>query len=118
VPGIAQLFGHPTTLLELEPLVRRREMVWSALRAIERAAVSGPIAIVCEDIDRFDSPSLEILRRATESTELALPAIVMTMLPAFADQWPPSVARIEVGSLESSDLDAIVKVLEQSGVRG
>ena len=38
VPGIAQLFGHPTTLLELEPPVRRREMVWSTLRALERAA--------------------------------------------------------------------------------
>src|SRR4051812_13493858 len=53
IPGIAQLFGHPTSLLELEPPVRRREMVWSTLRALERAAASGPVTIVCEDIDRF-----------------------------------------------------------------
>jgi len=84
IPGIAQLFGHPTTLLELEPPVRRREMVWSAVRAIERAATTHSVAIVCEDIDRFDSPSLEILRRATESTDLALPPIVMTTQPGFA----------------------------------
>src|SRR6185312_16435652 len=63
VPGIAQLFGHPTTLLELEPPVRRREMVWSALRALERAGAQHPCALVCEEIDRFDHPSLEILRR-------------------------------------------------------
>ena len=66
VPGIAQLFGHPTTLLELEPPVRRREMVWSTLRALERIASLSPVTIVCEDIDRFDHPSLEILRRARD----------------------------------------------------
>jgi serine/threonine protein kinase len=118
IPGIAQLFGHPTTLLELEAPVRRREMVWSALRALERAAVLNPVAIVCEDIDRFDSPSLEILRRATDSAELALPAIVMTTIPAFAQQWPLSIKRLEIGSLEAGDLESIVQILADSGVRG
>ena len=88
VPGISQLFGHSTTLLELEPPVRRREMVWSALRALERAAVAGPVTIVCEDIDRFDHPSLEILRRATEMLDLQLPPIVMTAHTSFGSQWP------------------------------
>lgn len=118
VPGIAQLFGHPTTLLELEPPVRRREMVWSALRALERAALAGPVTVVCEDIDRFDHPSLEILRRATEVTELALPPLVMTSTTAFGSQWPASVPRLEVGALEADDLTAIVRHLEQAGVRG
>ena len=108
VPGIAQLFGHPTTLLELEPPVRRREMVWSTLRALERAAVHSPVTIVCEDIDRFDTPSLEILRRATESNDLALPPIVMTATRAFGEQWPVTVKRLEVGALEATDLEAIV----------
>jgi serine/threonine-protein kinase len=118
VPGIAQLFGHPTTLLELEPPVRRREMVWSALRALERAAASGPVAIVCEDIDRFDSSSIEILRRATESSDLALPALVMTTTPAFAEQWPAGVKRLEISSLAAGDLDTIVQALQKAGVRG
>ncbi|MDQ3365706.1 MAG: protein kinase [Myxococcota bacterium] len=118
IPGIAQLFGHPTTLLELEPPVRRREMVWSTLRALERAAMMGAVTVVCEDIDRFDHPSLEILRRATEITELSLPPIVMTTTTAFSAQWPAAVPRLEVGALEASDLQRIVDSLEQAGLRG
>jgi serine/threonine-protein kinase len=118
IPGIAQLFGHPTTLLELEPTVRRREMVWSAVRALERAASLHPVAVVCEDVDRFDAPSLEILHRATESMDLALPALVMTSQITFAQQWAASTKRLEVGSLESADLATILAALTQSGVRG
>ncbi len=118
IPGIAQLFGHPTTLLELEPPVRRREMVWSALRALERVAVGQQVAIVCEDVDRFDSSSVEILRRATESGELALPAIIMTTTPSFAGPWPTGAKRLMVDSLEAADLDTIVHSLTKAGVRG
>src|SRR5207248_10477885 len=118
VPGIAQMFGHGTTLLELEPPVRRREMVWSALRALERAAASSKVAIACEDVDRWDHPSLEILRRATEINELELPPIVMTAQGAFGEQWPASVSRLELGALEASDLETIVRALSKSGVRG
>jgi serine/threonine protein kinase len=118
VPGIAQLFGHPTSLLELEPPVRRREMVWSALRAIERIAISSPVAIVCEDVDRFDSSSIEILRRATENGDLALPAVIMTTTPQFAELWPVGVRRLAIESLESADLEAIVENLANAGVRG
>ena len=118
VPGIAQLFGYPTTLLELEPPVRRREMVWSALRALERAAAAGAVTIVCEDVDRFDHPSLEILRRATEANELALPPIVMTATSAFGGQWPGAVTRLDVGALDAKDLDGIVRHLATAGVRG
>jgi len=116
VPGIAQLFGHPTTLLELEPPVRRREMVWSALRALERAALQGPVTVVCEDVDRFDHPSLEILRRAAEVTDLALPPIVMTSTVAFGAQWPAALPRLELGALEAADLTEIVGRLDRAGV--
>jgi len=118
IPGIAQLFGHPTTLLELEPPVRRREMIWSALRALERAALSGPVTIVCEDIDRFDHPSLEILRRTSEVHELTLPPIVMTASTTFGAQWPSTVPRLEIGALESRDLTSLVEHLESKGIRG
>jgi serine/threonine-protein kinase len=118
LPGLAQLFGHPTTLLELEPPVRRREMVWSTLRALERAAQASPVTIVCEDIDRFDHPSLEILRRATEVVELALPPIVMTAHTSFGSQWPAQVPRLEVAALEAADLTSIVARLEKAGVKG
>ena len=118
VPGIAQLFGHPTSLLELEPPVRRREMVWSTLRALERAALAGDVTIVCEDIDRFDHPSLEILRRATETVELELPPIVMTAHTSFGSQWPASVPRLEIGALDARDLTAIVTRLEKAGLKG
>ncbi|HEY0252122.1 MAG TPA: protein kinase, partial [Kofleriaceae bacterium] len=118
VPGIAQLFGHPTSLLELEPPVRRREMVWSALRAIERANAHGPATIVCEDIDRFDHPSLEILRRATETSDLVLPPIVMTATASFGEQWPSQISRLEIGALEAHDLEALVKSVAKQGMRG
>ncbi|HLL21082.1 MAG TPA: protein kinase, partial [Kofleriaceae bacterium] len=115
IPGIAQLFGHSTTLLELEPPVRRREMVWSALRALERAAMMSVVTVVCEDIERFDHPSLEILRRATEVGELALPPIIMTTTTAFGSQWPLAVPRLEVGALDARDLSKIVEQLERAG---
>ncbi len=117
IPGIAQLFGHPTSLLELEPPVRRREMVWSSMRALERAALSGPVTVVCEDIDRFDHPSLEILRRTTELTELTLPPIIMTATTLFGSQWPSSVPRLEIGALETRDLEAIVQHLVAADVK-
>lgn len=118
VPGISQLFGHPTTLLELEPPVRRREIVWSTLRALERAAAAGPVTIVCEDIDRFDHPSLEILRRATEVVDLLLPPIVMTAHTSFGSQWPASVPRLEVAALDARDLAAIANRLDKAGLKG
>jgi hypothetical protein len=118
VPGIAQLFGHQTTLLELEPPVRRREIVWSTLRALERVAATGPVTIVCEDIDRFDHPSLEILRRATEVSDLALPPIIMTAHTSFGSQWPASVPRLEVAALDAKDLTAIATRLDKAGLKG
>jgi hypothetical protein len=118
VPGIAQLFGHPTTLLELEPSVRRREIVRSALRALERAAASHAAVVVCEDVERFDPPSLEILRRASEAPDLELPPIVMTAPPAFETQWPGPVARVAIGPLEQGDLEHVVHDVAQAGVRG
>ena len=118
VPGISQLFGHPTTLLELEPPVRRREIVWSTLRALERAAALTPVTIVCEDIDRFDHPSLEILRRATEAVDLLLPPIVMTAHTSFGSQWPASVPRLEIAALDAGDLREIAARLDKAGLKG
>src|SRR4029079_14357951 len=102
------LFGHPPPLLELEPAVRRREIVWSTLRALERAAAAGPVTIVCEDIDRFDHPSLEILRRATEANELALPPIVMTAHTSFGSQWPASVPPLPGAALRAHAATRVV----------
>jgi hypothetical protein len=116
VPGIAQLFGHPTTLLELEPAVRRREVVWSTLRALERIASRLRMAVVCEDIERFDSPSLEILRRATESVDVALPPIVMTATPAFAEKWPRAITRLELGAFATKDVEQLATTLSAGGL--
>ncbi len=118
VPGIAQLFGHPTSLLELEPPVRRREIVWSTLRAIERAALSSSVTIVAEDMDRYDQPSLEILRRTTEPHDLQLPPIVMTAAATFGAHWPEAIERLEIGALETTDLEKVVTHLVATGVRG
>ena len=38
LPGIAELFGHPSELWELEPPVRRRELIASTLRVFKAVA--------------------------------------------------------------------------------
>src|SRR5213075_2897886 len=48
--GIAQLFGHESPLLELEPPVRRRETVASILRVIQAVGARQAMAIVFDDI--------------------------------------------------------------------
>jgi serine/threonine-protein kinase len=116
IPGIAQLFGHPTTLLELEPAVRRREMVWSALRALERVGSQLRVVVVCEDIERFDHPSLEILRRATETNDLALPPIVMTATAAFGAKWPSAVPRLDIPPFSTADVETIANTLVAGGL--
>lgn len=116
LPGLAELFGHPGSLVDLEPLVRRREMVASTVRALHAAAAISPMALVFENIDLYDSPSQEIIRRLGErSEECRALRIVVTMTPALAAQWQGRGQTVEVGPL---DVDAIRHIVAEARARG
>ncbi len=107
LPGLAELFGHPGSLADLEPLVRRREMIASAVRALHAAARDRPLAVVFENIDRCDHPSQELIRRLGErADERPSLRIIVTSGPDLATQWR---AAAEV-TLEPLDADALGQI--------
>lgn len=89
-PGILHVFGHETGLLELEPGVRRSETVAAVRRVIVAAAALSPMAIVFEDVDRYDSASIEILHRILNSQDVGLPPIILTADPKTAQRFAKS----------------------------
>jgi eukaryotic-like serine/threonine-protein kinase len=115
-PAIAYLFGIATTLGDLEPGVRRRELIQTILRALAAAAGAGPTALVFEDIDRYDRPSLEILRHFGESS-LTLPPALLVTEPGFAATWPASGARLELGPLDATLVGRVHEQLVATGAR-
>jgi eukaryotic-like serine/threonine-protein kinase len=115
-PAIAYLFGIATSLGDLEPGVRRRELIQTALRALAAAAAAGATALVFEDIDRYDRPSLEILRHLGES-ELTLPPALLVTEPAFAATWPLPVPRLELGALDPKLVTRMYEQLSAANLR-
>jgi tetratricopeptide (TPR) repeat protein len=111
--GVAQLFGHWSPLLELEPPIRRRETLTSALRVIQAVAARTPMAIVFDDIDRYDAPSIEILRRLADlpSEASALP-VVMIGEPTHAERWPVAITRLALPPLPAA---AIAQLAQRAG---
>ncbi|MEZ4362866.1 MAG: protein kinase [Kofleriaceae bacterium] len=114
-PAIAYLFGIATTLGELEPGVRRRELVQTILRALAAAAGAGPTALVFEDIDRYDGPSLEILRQFGTSP-LRLPPALLVADPTFAASWPAGTPRLELGPLDDALIGQVFEQLTAASV--
>lgn len=78
-PGILHLFGHETGLRELAPAVRRNETIASVRRVMVAAAAQQPMAVVFEDVDRYDSASIDVLQRVVASRDPGLPPMVCTM---------------------------------------
>ena len=115
-PAIAYLFGTASTLGELEPGVRRRELIQTTLRALAQVATTGPTALVFEDIDRYDRPSLEVLRHYEES-ELALPPALLVAAPAMAATWPASVPRLELSAVPPALVSKLYDQLSAAGVK-
>src|SRR5262249_8905207 len=100
LPGIAELVGHPTGLWELEPPVRRRELIASTLRVFRSIADRHPAAVVFEDVERYDQPSLEIVRRVVELDTGAALRVVVSVDSAAASQWPSELPRVELAPLD------------------
>jgi hypothetical protein len=112
--GVAQLFGHDSPLLELEPPVRRRETVASILRVIQAVASRSQLAVVFDDVERYDHPSLEVLRRIAEG-QPGLP-VVLIAEPAHAQQWPAEMPRVVVEPLDAGELAEVHAGVTRHGV--
>ncbi len=100
LPGIGELFGHEGELFQLEPPVRRRELLASTTRVLRAAGDCGRALLLFEDADQYDNPSQELLRRLTETANEDDPLrILVTNGPEFANRWGPRVARLDVTPL-------------------
>ncbi|HUH05475.1 MAG TPA: protein kinase [Kofleriaceae bacterium] len=108
LPGIGELFGHEGELWQLEPPVRRRELLASTTRVLRAAGDSKRALLFFEDVDLYDNPSQELLRRLAESTgpDDAL-RIIVTNGPAFARLWDQRVVRVDLEPLESGAIEAL-----------
>ncbi len=101
-PGILHLFGHETGLRELATEVRRNETIASVRRVMVAAAAVQPIAIVFEDVDRYDGASIEVLQRVVASRDPGLPPMVCTMdakLATTFTQHPILLAPLSLGAV-------------------
>jgi hypothetical protein len=112
--GVAQLFGHDSPLLELEPPVRRRETVASILRVVQAVALTGALAVVFDNVDRYDQPSLEVLRRIADG-QPGMP-IVLIADPERAGDWPPEMQRLAIEPLDADELAEIHRSIGKHGV--
>jgi serine/threonine-protein kinase len=112
--GLSQLFGHHSPLQELEPSVRRRETGTALLRVIHAVAKRQGIALIFEDVDDYDSPTMEVLRRLSE-TGTTVPVILVTE-PISAEKWPADIARVLVPPLSDAEIGEIATALATRGI--
>ncbi len=115
LPGIGELFGHSGALWELEPPVRRRELLAATIRVLMTAANDGPAVLVFEDVDGYDQPSQELLRRLSERTNFGRLRIVVSNRRALSRHWPATAARLELAPLDDEDLATLAAHAAQSG---
>jgi serine/threonine-protein kinase len=114
VPALAELLGQEGPLWQLEPSVRRREILASLIRLFASASDRGPLALVLEDVDLYDHPSQEAIRRIIEGARgRGGLRILITNEPVLADMWPSSLARMEIGPLDSPALEELVRALNE-----
>jgi tetratricopeptide (TPR) repeat protein len=113
VPAIAELLGQEGPLWQLEPPVRRREILASLGRLLTGVAERTALALVLEDVDLYDHPSQDAIRQLIEGGRgRARLRILVTNDPVLADMWPPALARIELGPLDSDAIDELLRALQ------
>ncbi len=113
VPAIAELLGQEGPLWQLEPPVRRREILASLGRLLASVAERAPLALALEDVDLYDHPSQDAIRQLIEGARgRGRLRILVTNDPVLADMWPPALARIELGPLDRDAIDELLRALQ------
>ena len=115
LPGLAELFGHPSELADLETVVRRRELVAAAVRVLIAESLRGPTAVVFEDVEAYDEISLEVLRELCTRTHGDV-RIVATIDRIKAIGWGARLLRLELGQLDGSEVAQLAAYAAQSGL--
>ncbi len=115
LPGLAELFGHPSELADLETAVRRRELVAAAVRVLIAESLRGPTAVVFEDVEAYDDISLDVLRELCSRTHGDV-RIVATIDRIKAIGWGARLLRLELGPLDGSEVAALAAHVQQTGL--
>jgi serine/threonine-protein kinase len=115
LPGLAELFGHPSELADLETAVRRRELVAAAVRVLVAESARGPTAVVFEDVEAYDEISIEVLRELCVRSHGDV-RIVATIDRIRAIGWGARLLRLELGPLDGSELAQLAAHVAQVGL--
>lgn len=111
-PAMAEILGVEGPLWQLEPTVRRREMLASLNRLLASQAERRRLVVVFEDVDRYDHPSQEAVRRVIETARgRSSLRVVVSNGPELSERWPSSLPRLELAPLSRIALDQLVKEL-------
>jgi len=105
VPGIAELFGFESDLWPLEPAVRERELVAATIRTLCAGAAKVNGLLVFEDVDHYDYPSQELLRRLEQTDNH--PRVLFTTVPELSQRWgndTPQLALQPIGAQANAAL--------------
>jgi tetratricopeptide (TPR) repeat protein len=97
LPGLAELFSLPSALSNLELAVRRREAHAAALRTLAAVNRRHPRAVIAfVDADRFDHPSLQLVRQLAK----VAPGQGLTVVATSRGALDLGGATIELDALE------------------
>ena len=115
LPGLAELFGHPSELADLETVVRRRELIAAAVRVLIAESRRGPTAVVFEDVEAYDEISVEVLRELCTRTDGDV-RIVAMLDRIKAIGWGARLLRLELGQLDGSEVAQLATHVAQTGL--
>jgi serine/threonine-protein kinase len=117
LPGLAELLELHGPAHDLEFGARRRECFASATQAMLAAANRQPALLIFDDLDLYDTPSREVIRRlaSAQSTDPLLILCTsaepnLEWLPADIDPLPP----LRAEQVEQVSRDAIIEVQPNS----
>jgi class 3 adenylate cyclase/tetratricopeptide (TPR) repeat protein len=117
VPAILWVLGVPdSTLGGMDPAVRRRRVMRSVHRLVERQGSVQPFVMILEDMQWVDSET----HAAMDALVAALPPytlVASTYRPEYTDRWSghPGYSRIRVEALEARATDTLLDALLGSG---
>jgi len=115
IGGLLELFGLSSHLSEIEPESRRRERQAALRHLVYRAAAKGPLLILCEEIERYDGPSREMLLALAAAPFKERLALLITHAPDLAQLWPPEVESLTLPPLTEEASAALVRGLFERG---